>query len=69
MNVWPPTFGFGKKRASAAVLRIGSLPVLIEMEPIRIGPGRFLAKIIQPAVLRAGIYKKVGWHTHLLLNE
>jgi integrase len=26
-------------------------------------PGTVLAKIIRPAALRAGIHKKVGWHT------
>jgi integrase len=38
-------------------------------------PGAVLAKVIQPTALRAGIYKKVGWHTfrhtystHLVAN-
>jgi integrase len=61
--MWPPTCGCGRKRAS-----IQNPVIWIFASPHTQGkyafwPDILLLKIIQPAALRAGIKKRIGWHT------
>ena len=42
---------------------IGYLPALAMAEKILSGPGAVLQNVIRPAALKAGIGKKIGWHS------
>jgi stress-induced morphogen len=61
--MWPPTCGCGRKRASIQNPVIGYSPAHILRAKYPFWPDILLLKIIQPAARRAGIKKRIGWHT------
>jgi len=63
MNALQQISGLEKRPANTPAQKIGYLQVPAAEPRAPLWPGTVLEKAIRPAVLRAGIHKKIGWHT------